>query len=468
MALKELERYFIAPGHHADAPLFYRYRLLLNASVFTSLFSLLYLIVSIVIRFEPGVYLMIFNVAGFLLLPFLMKTRMPIRTIGNLYVATGTLAVVILIGYSGGIESPVFPWLIAPPVLALLTVGKMDAIVWAAVSLACIITFIVHTIPGNPFPVRYQQDTRLFFVLLSSSGVMLIVVTISMIFERNTSKALASLTRQKKALQESQEQLAVRHQEIVEKNNTLAAQKEELLITSEQLKELNEKKDYLMEVLAHDLKSPLANIQGLIGLINTDHFQTGSVENDVVKLIVDSSRKSQILIDKILNSENLENIVYNLRLETVDVSAIVSAVVDDLREVAARKNIHVKLFIDTTRRCLATADKIYLVQVYENLLNNAIKFSLPGKQVFVSVACNGALVRTEVRDEGPSIARDEMHMLFKKFKKLSNRPTAGESSSGLGLSIVKHYTELLKGRVWCESERGQGASFIVELQCPTP
>jgi signal transduction histidine kinase len=70
----------------------------------------------------------------------------------------------------------------------------------------------------------------------------------------------------------------------------------------------------------------------------------------------------------------------------------------------------------------------------------------------------------EIEDEGPGIPGEDMPRLFQKHQKLHARPTGGESSTGLGLSIVKKYVEAMEGKVWCESEFGQGATFIVEFQ----
>jgi signal transduction histidine kinase len=70
----------------------------------------------------------------------------------------------------------------------------------------------------------------------------------------------------------------------------------------------------------------------------------------------------------------------------------------------------------------------------------------------------------EIKDSGPGLTEDDMSLLFKKFQRLSAKPTDGENSTGLGLSIVKKYVELMGGRVWCDSGYGRGANFIVEFQ----
>jgi signal transduction histidine kinase len=137
-------------------------------------------------------------------------------------------------------------------------------------------------------------------------------------------------------------------------------------------------------------------------------------------------------------------------------------------------------------------DGALATQVLQNLLSNAIKYSPLGKQVIVRVEekYEGGSIKYEnkyenrdgnntntpslipqhlsflrvlVQDEGPGISADDQAKLFSKFTRLSAMPTAGEHSTGLGLSIVKRLVEAMQGRVWCESELGRGATFIVEF-----
>ena len=102
-------------------------------------------------------------------------------------------------------------------------------------------------------------------------------------------------------------------------------------------------------------------------------------------------------------------------------------------------------------------------QVIENLVSNAVKYSPPGKAIRVHVHRDTALARCEVQDEGPGLSESDKARLFGTFARLSALPTGGEQSTGLGLSIVKKLVESMKGRVWCESELGKGATFIIEF-----
>jgi signal transduction histidine kinase len=105
------------------------------------------------------------------------------------------------------------------------------------------------------------------------------------------------------------------------------------------------------------------------------------------------------------------------------------------------------------------------MQVLDNLISNAVKYSPLGKRILVRVVNTDRAVRIEIQDEGPGLSEDDKSKLFGKFARLSARPTGGEYSTGLGLSIVKKMVEAMNGKVWCESELGKGATFIVELPC---
>jgi signal transduction histidine kinase len=103
-------------------------------------------------------------------------------------------------------------------------------------------------------------------------------------------------------------------------------------------------------------------------------------------------------------------------------------------------------------------------------VSNAIKYSPPGRRVSVRLKANQATaeIELEVQDEGPGLTVEDQSQLFQKFKKLSARPTGGETSTGLGLSIVKTIVELHHGRVGCESGPGRGARFWLKLPLQPP
>jgi signal transduction histidine kinase len=110
-----------------------------------------------------------------------------------------------------------------------------------------------------------------------------------------------------------------------------------------------------------------------------------------------------------------------------------------------------------------TTDKNYVCRVMENLLSNALKFSDPGKAIAVTIHSDNEQVRISVADQGPGLSEEDLGKLYQKFTKLTPRPTAGESSQGLGLSIVKTLTNCLGGDVLCTSKVNEGCTFTVTL-----
>ena len=168
------------------------------------------------------------------------------------------------------------------------------------------------------------------------------------------------------------------------------------------------------------------------------------------------------MIDKILDMNAIESNSINIQWEMIDLSSIIMEAQENLKSHANRKNIviHLEKISPST---LIKADKNYTLQVFENLISNALKFSPPNQSIEVFIERQNGRVRTKVIDCGPGISAEDQRKLFGKFQKLSAKPTAGEPATGLGLSIVKKYVEAMNGKVWCESEIGNGATFIVDF-----
>ena len=121
------------------------------------------------------------------------------------------------------------------------------------------------------------------------------------------------------------------------------------------------------------------------------------------------------------------------------------------------------LHAEVEKNCLVYGDQQLLRQIANHLISNAIKFSSPGKSIWVALGQQEDSVVLKVRDEGPGIHEDEKDKLFTKFQRLSTRPTAGEISTGLGLAITRDLVELHNGSITVQSEPEIGSTFIVNL-----
>ena len=173
------------------------------------------------------------------------------------------------------------------------------------------------------------------------------------------------------------------------------------------------------------------------------------------------------IINKLLNVNKIESGTLTIQNVEFSLGTIVEAVGDFYAEHARPKNIVLRLE-NKASDAQIHADPQFVQEIIENLVSNAVKYSPPDLPIDVRLLVRESTVRFEVQDYGPGLSREDKTRLFGKFARLSARPTAGENSTGLGLSIVKKLTEAMNGHVWCESELGKGATFIVELPISVP
>jgi signal transduction histidine kinase len=115
---------------------------------------------------------------------------------------------------------------------------------------------------------------------------------------------------------------------------------------------------------------------------------------------------------------------------------------------------------------VAWVDQNITHQILENLISNAIKYSPPMTHIYLRLVQTAQTMRCEIQDEGPGLSGEDQSKLFGKFARLTTQPTGGEHSTGLGLFIVKKLVTAMNGQVWCESELGKGATFVVEFPKP--
>lgn len=217
---------------------------------------------------------------------------------------------------------------------------------------------------------------------------------------------------------------------------------------------LDRDKSELLQVAAHDLRSPLANIHSLSSLIEVADDDSA----EFVQLIQESATTMLGLIQNLLDNNRIETGRYPINPNRVNLCEIVSATTKAHEATATRKHIGMRISCPS-EPIWAKADGGALRQVIDNLVSNALKFSHPGSEVTCVMSRENGTARFEVSDTGPGIAMDEQAMLFQKYAKLTAKPTAGEPSSGLGLSIAKTLMESMGGQIGCVSELGHGATF---------
>lgn len=232
-------------------------------------------------------------------------------------------------------------------------------------------------------------------------------------------------------------------------------------INNKKLKELNEEKNRLIRIVAHDLKNPVTSALSLAEMLKSRFSLMSQDEAQSLSLIRRSLRRMYEMINKILDIKAIDAEKMNIELEAVNVQQVLNYLVEMFRNKANQKHIQVITHID---ELYALVDRNFFIQIIENLLSNALKFSDKGKTIYIRAVDSEDRCRIEIEDQGPGICQPDLSHLFTENQPLSAQPTDGESSTGLGLSIVKKFVDVMGGKVWCKSKMGKGSIFIVEFE----
>jgi two-component system sensor histidine kinase/response regulator len=252
------------------------------------------------------------------------------------------------------------------------------------------------------------------------------------------------------------------HAELVTRVRTHLALKR----ARDDLKQLAEDRDELLGILTHDLKNHLGGMDMSAQLLRD---RTEAMADPKLRLMAEniSHSSSQMLafVKEFLANASADHGL-DLKTEPVNLSGAAARAVQQHQEAARRKQLVLKVVLPPNG-VLVQADGAALNQVLDNLLSNAIKFSPPGKQIRLTVCPPGArYVECQVQDEGPGFSENDKTRMFRRYGRLSARPTGGEPSTGLGLSIVKKLVLAMQGELACESTPGNGATFAFRLPRP--
>ncbi len=249
---------------------------------------------------------------------------------------------------------------------------------------------------------------------------------------------------------------------------SLADMRNELAFNNEQLIQLNEEKNNLLSIAAHDLKNPIASIM-TASVIIKKHFAKMTADNILknVGAIYDTARRMTDIIGNLLDINKIESGEIMPNIMCIDVNETLAKVIQEYDDRAKEKLIRLEMTRPEGTFAI-DADTVMLRQIFDNLISNAVKFSPPEQSVHVVLERvqrkqlrnsttdtddenNDEMVQISIQNQTSFLSEQEKQKLFSKFGKLSNRPTGGESSTGLGLFIVKRLVEAMQGTVWHET-----------------
>jgi two-component system phosphate regulon sensor histidine kinase PhoR len=223
------------------------------------------------------------------------------------------------------------------------------------------------------------------------------------------------------------------------------------------------RKDFVANV-SHELRTPLCVIKGYVETLVDGHADIPADDRErFLKTIQRHTERLNTLLEDLLVLSRLESINPGLKREATDLPALLSTIMGDYRGRPAAAGHTLELSNDPALAPLGL-DPLKFTQVVENLLDNALKYTPKGARIeLASRLHNGDEVVVSLRDNGPGIPADDLPHLFERFYRVDKGRSRETGGTGLGLSIVKHIAQLHGGRVWVESQLGQGTTFFVSV-----
>jgi signal transduction histidine kinase len=254
-------------------------------------------------------------------------------------------------------------------------------------------------------------------------------------------------------------------EKVARRTAQLSAAKERLENQSERLKRANSFKSEVLGKVAHDLKNPLGVILGRTEMLNEMLSMSSlPVENarDQIEHIRQTARRLTEMVEELIADARADAVDISVRAYRPDFGVLVAEVAESNRKLAAAKDQELDVQVEPDLKVEGDTER--LREAVDNLVSNAVKYSPLGGRIDVCVRREGDEAVVRVTDEGPGLSPEDTDRVFGRFQRLSAKPTGGESSTGLGLSIAKRIIDLHNGRIFVESpDQPGGAIFAIAL-----
>jgi signal transduction histidine kinase len=296
--------------------------------------------------------------------------------------------------------------------------------------------------------------------LLLIAGTLFAAITVALIITRTITRPIGDLIK-------GTEQIARGKFEkiLVSSHDEIALLADAVNDMSTKIDDVNKLRTQMMQQISHELKTPLQAMQSAHDVLKVSN----SVKDGQIRMLDVFDRG----IDKLANFSRqyldlakIESgaMQYNMKLS--DLPEIVKPIVDEAKLIAASKNINLKLESDAVPGVMVDPEKVSII--INNLISNAIKYTPKNGKVAVSIGLCDLGVQVKVQDSGIGINKDEIPNIFVRFYQASNIKKIQCSGSGVGLAIVKAYTEGHGGKIYVESSPDQGSVFKVEFPIVKP
>ena len=249
-------------------------------------------------------------------------------------------------------------------------------------------------------------------------------------------------------------------QRVDERTHELRKKNEALAMANADLQQLDRMKSEFVSLVSHELRAPLTNMRSALELIEGEENPLDQNGAPILAIMNEQVSRLTRMVDEVLNVSRIEAGGLNVNRAEVDVLQVADHVVD---EFSARQTGHRLRRPQGDLHPLVWADRDFLYEVIANLVDNAMKYSPVDSDVTLAVAVQDGESIISVSDQGPGIFDQDRKRIFEKFHRLDSKDSKETYGYGLGLYISRRLIEAMDGRIWVESQPGEGATFKIAL-----
>jgi len=351
--------------------------------------------------------------------------------------------------FLGGLETPFFLFYLVYVVIASILLPRVGSVAYAGLISALYISLLVlewqgiiphYNLTGFRIPVRFREPIHV-------SSVSLTLTATSFLIAYFASTIMARLRERERDLVEANSACRVRAQELAELNTRLA--------------ELDKARAQFIWLVTHELRAPVAAIQGYLKLI-LGGYVPPEREREFIQKAEQRALDQLALISDLLELAKLEEPRAEVEVEILELDEVLRGVSDLVRAQAEEKGLsfQVKVASDLPR---VTANREHMKQLWTNMISNAIKYTPPGGTIAVSLSQSPEGIVGRVQDTGIGISPEDLPRIFAEFYRAENAKAMERHGTGLGLSIAKRVVEAYGGKISVESELGRGSTFCFVL-----
>jgi len=321
-----------------------------------------------------------------------------------------------------------------------------------------------HRVVAGSFQeiLNSNEITTFEAIFVSKSGREIILqVTAKTIFDKSAKAELLAVAKDITRLRYETERANDLEVKLIEAQRLISIEKERLNRRNTILDELTRLKGEFISNVSHELRTPLASIIGYSEAILSDPNMPKEVQTEFTEIILRESKKLASLVNNVLDVTKIEGGGIQLDRNKFDIIGILNDVIEKFKPLINEHVLSISRDIPV-EEVILDGDEEKLKQVFEGLLNNAIKFTDSGGRIFVSVRSLYKEIEIIISDTGIGIPENDIPNIFQKFYRVS-RPGKEIPGTGLGLVFVKQIVDLHKGLITVNSEVNMGTSFVIKL-----